>query len=147
MTREELIAQTRQLVAAWNAHDAEAVAEYYTADATVRDAPDADNPAEGHDAIAARARMILGGFSDANLEETSICVDGNSVCMEWQFTGTHDGEFAGVPPTGRATRNVGVTVDEVGDDGKIVSETAYWDLSTFLRQVGVLPEAAQASAS
>ena len=147
MTTDELIAQTRQLVAAWNAHDAEAVADYYAADATVRDAPDADNPANGHDAIVSRAQMILGGFPDANLEETSICVDGNRVCLEWRFTGTHDGEFAGVAATGRATQNIGVTVDEVADDGKIVSETAYWDLSTFLRQVGALPEAAQASAS
>jgi steroid delta-isomerase-like uncharacterized protein len=147
MTRDELIAQTKQLFAAWNAHDAEATAEFFAADATVRDAPDADNPAQGRDAVVARARMILGGFPDAKLELTSICVDGNRVCAEWRFTGTHDGEFAGVPPTGRPTRNIGITVDEVDDDGKIVSETAYWDLSTFLRQVGALPDAAQAPAS
>ena len=38
--------------------------EVYADDATVRDAADPDNPASGREAIIARARMILGGFSD-----------------------------------------------------------------------------------
>jgi predicted ester cyclase len=128
MTKDEIAAQTRQLFEAWNSHDAEAVAQFYTGGATVRDSTDPDNAATGTDAIAERARMILGGFSDARL-------------------GTHDGEFLGVPPSGRPVDNIGVSVDEFDDTGKIVSETGYWDVARFLRQSGALPEAATGATS
>ena len=44
--------------------------------------------------------MILSAFSDAKLEMRSISVEGDRVTHEWTFTGTHDGEFLGVPATG-----------------------------------------------
>jgi steroid delta-isomerase-like uncharacterized protein len=145
MTRDELIAQAKRSFEVWNAHDAEGLAEFYAEDATVRDAGDPDNPARGRDAIVTRARQILGGFSDAKIEPTTVCVDGNQVCIEWRFTGTHDGEFLGVPATGRRVENIGATMEEVDSDGKTVSETAYWDAAIFLRQVGAIPEPAHAA--
>jgi predicted ester cyclase len=69
----------------------------------------------------------------------SISIDGDRVAHEWLFTGTHDGEFLGVPATGRQTRNMGATVERVNDEGLTVEETAYWDAAIFLRQVGALP--------
>ena len=147
MTKDELAAQTRRLFEAWNSHDAQAVAQFYTGGATVRDSTDPDNAATGTDAIAERARMILGGFSDARLEVLATCIDGNRGCTEWRFTGTHDGEFLGVPASGRPVDNIGVSVDEFDDTGKIVSETGYWDVARFLRQSGALPEAATTGAT
>lgn len=147
MTKDELAAQIRQLFDAWNAHDGEGVAQFYTSDGTVRDSADPDNAATGKDAIVARARMILGGFSDTKLEIVSICVDGDRACTEWRFSGTHDGEFLGVPASGRRIDNIGANVDEFDENGKIVSETAYWDTARFLREAGVLPAAAAAAGS
>ena len=141
MTRDELTAQTRRTFEAWNSHDAEAVAQFYASGATVCDSADPEHVAKGTDAIVDRARMILGGFSDAKLEVVAINIDGNRGCTEWRFTGTHDGDFLGVPATGRMVDNIGMSVEDFDDSGKIVSETAYWDVSRFLRQTGVLPEA------
>jgi steroid delta-isomerase-like uncharacterized protein len=139
MTKDELAAQLRQSFDVWNEHDAEGIAHFYTNLAIVRDSADPDNEAKGRAAIVARAQMILGGFSDAKLEIVSICVDGNRTCTEWRFSGTHDGEFLGVPASGQPIVNTGASVQEFDDEGKIVSERAYWDAALFLRQAGALP--------
>lgn len=147
MTRDEIVAQIEGAYSAWNAHDAHAVAGFYSSDATVRDAGDRDNPAVGSDAIEGRAKAILAAFSDAKLEMKSISVDGDRVVHEWRFTGTHDGDFLGIPATGRQTENIGASVERVNDDGLTVEETAYWDTATFLREAGALPEPATVGAA
>jgi steroid delta-isomerase-like uncharacterized protein len=91
--------------------------------------------------------MVLGGFSDAKLEVISISVDGNRVCSEWRFTGTHDGVFLGVPASGHTDDNLGATVTEVDQDGKILSETIYYDIARFFAYVGLLASPATAAAS
>jgi hypothetical protein len=60
---------------------------------------------------------------------------------------THDGEFVRVPATGQPSENIGASISRVGSDGKIATETAYWDLASFLRQTGVMPAVAQGAAS
>jgi steroid delta-isomerase-like uncharacterized protein len=141
MDRDQISALSDRLVDLWNARDADGIAELYAAEATVRDAPNADGAAHGREAIFARTRMILDGFSDAKLELLTRLIDGDRVATEWRFTGTHDGEFLGVPATGQPTENLGASVSQVDAEGKIVSESAYWDLANFLRQTGVLPAA------
>ena len=138
MTKDELVAQAREIFGLWNAHDASGLARFYTDGATARDAAFRDNPAIGPDGAVERMRMILGGFSDTKLEIISISVDGNHVCSEWRFSGTHDGVFLGVPASGLSDYNLGATVGEVDQDGKIVSETYYWDGARFFANVGLL---------
>ena len=72
MTKDELAAQARRSFDVWNQHDADGVAHFYTSAATVRDSADPDNAATGKDAIAARARMILGDFSDIYWDTASF---------------------------------------------------------------------------
>ena len=145
MTKDEVATKVRQTFEVWNTHEAEGQAQFYTSSATVRDSADPDNAATGQDAIVARARMILDGFSDAKLEVVSIAVDGSRACTEWRFSGTHDGMFLDVPASGQMIVNLGATVQEFDGDGKIVSENAYWDVALFLRETGVLPAAAAAT--
>lgn len=147
MTTDDINALSDRLIELWNAHDANGVADLYADTANVRDSAIPDNVASGRDAVAIRARMILDGFSDAKLELRSRLVDGEQLATEWRFTGTHDGEFLGVPATGRAIETLGASVARVDRDGKIASETAYWDLANFLRQTGVLPAIAAPTVS
>ena len=142
MTKDEITAKVRELFDAWNVHDANAIARFYTSGATVRDSTEPTMAASGSAAIVARARMILSGFSDAKLEVLTISVDGNRACVEWRFSGTHDGDFVGVSATTRSVDNIGASVSEFDESGRIVSETDYWDVARFLRQTGVLAAAA-----
>lgn len=147
MANDHMTRTIERLFELWNEHDAAGMTEVYAGQATVRDAADPDNAASGHDAVVARAKMILAGFSDAKLELVSSLIDGDRACTEWRFTGTHDGEFLGVPATGQATENLGASVSQFDSDGKIARETAYWDVARFLRQTGVLPAADEAAVS
>jgi SnoaL-like polyketide cyclase len=63
----------------------------------------------------------------------------NEVALEWRmsanFTG---GSFQGIEPTGRPVELRGVDIIEIAD-GKIVSNTAYYDGMSFARGAGLLP--------
>jgi steroid delta-isomerase-like uncharacterized protein len=142
MTSDAITANVDRLFQLWNAHDADAMPELYAPGAIVRDATNPDAPARDPEAIVARARMILGGFSDARLERLATTIHGDRAFIEWRFTGTHDGEYLGVPATGVSTESIGMSVVEFDPDGRATSETAYWDAMRFLRETGVLASAA-----
>ncbi len=143
MASDNISAQIEQLFELWNAHDADGMPALYAPGAAVRDATDPDGAARTPEAIVARARMILGGFSDARLDRLATTIHGDRAFIEWRFSGTHDGEFLGVPATGLSTENIGMSVVEFDADGRATSETAYWDAMRFLRETGVLPSATE----
>ena len=61
--------------------------------------------------------------------------DGERVFTHWVLEGTHtDGDFFGVPASGRATRLEAVAVDVVRD-GQIVEHNAVGDFSAFMAQL------------
>jgi steroid delta-isomerase-like uncharacterized protein len=58
--------------------------------------------------------------------------------IEWVMSGTHRGDFPGIPATGKRFSSVrGSTVLEL-DGHKIRRESDYWDAATLMRQVGLL---------
>jgi steroid delta-isomerase-like uncharacterized protein len=59
--------------------------------------------------------------------------------IEWVISGTHKGDFPGIPATGKHFSSVrGSTILEL-EAGKIRRESDYWDAATFMKQVGLLP--------
>ena len=59
--------------------------------------------------------------------------------IEWVMSGTHKGDFPGIPATGKRFSSVrGSTILELAA-GKIRRESDYWDAATFMKQVGLLP--------
>jgi steroid delta-isomerase-like uncharacterized protein len=54
------------------------------------------------------------------------------------MSGTHAGDFPGMPATGKRLSVRGSTILEL-EAGKIRRESDYWDAATFMRQVGLLP--------
>jgi len=58
--------------------------------------------------------------------------------MEWTMSGTHKGDFPGLPATGKRFSSIrGATIVEL-KDGKIIRCSDYWDAAIFMRQVGLL---------
>jgi steroid delta-isomerase-like uncharacterized protein len=62
----------------------------------------------------------------------------DSIVVEFDLEGTHDGAFRGLPPTGRAftCRTLAIFVFAGGAD-RIVCERVYFDSATILRQLGI----------
>jgi predicted ester cyclase len=55
------------------------------------------------------------------------------------MSGTHNGDFPGIPATGKHFSSArGTSILEL-EAGKIHREADYWDAATLMRQVGLLP--------
>ena len=68
----------------------------------------------------------------------------NTVVTRWTAQkGTHNGELAGMPATGKPATVVGVGVDRI-ENGKIVESWGIFDQFGMLQQLGVIPAPGQA---
>lgn len=102
---------------------------------------------EGIDALLAHTHAFTTGFPDARLEVSTIVDDGRRVVMEGHFVGTNTGPLltpAGeLPPTGRPLRLPYCDVWE-SEAGRITKHQVYYDQMTFLGQLGLVPQPAEA---
>jgi steroid delta-isomerase-like uncharacterized protein len=121
--------------AAWNAHDADAVARVFAEDAVVLEAG-TEAEARGRDAIRARAAMLFAAFPDFRLERIELVVDGERHADRWVMTGTHRGELFGLAPTGRRVRVEGATFTRMGSDGLVAQDVHFSNMASLLAQLG-----------
>ena len=77
------------------------------------------------------------GFSDAEFVIIDAFGQGDKIVKHWRFKGTHDGEFFGVPATGKQVDISGVTLVKM-KDGKIASEQDFMDFLAFYTQLGLM---------
>ena len=122
--------------AAWNAHDADAVAAVFAEDAVLREAGRPDEVC-GRAAIRSRAAALLAAFPDFRLERVVLLVDGERHADRWIMTGTHRGELFGIPATGRSVRVEGATFTRLGADGLVVEDVHHLDYAGLTAQLGL----------
>lgn len=91
---------------------------------------------DGPDELALLLAGYRAGFSDFHVSITSEIHDGDRVAATMTMTGTHDGEFDGVPPTGRRI-DIPVAVFSTVAGGRIVEEREFYDTNTLLTQLGL----------
>ena len=82
-------------------------------------------------------------FPDIRFTIDEQLVDGDKVVTRWTGFGTHKGELAGIPPTGKSATVTGIGVDRIVN-GKIVESWGIFDQFGMLQQLGVIPAPAQA---
>ncbi len=70
--------------------------------------------------------------------------EGDTVVQRIACSGTHAGEFLGLPPTGRRATWQLVAIQRIGPDGKCAEHWASWDQLGLLQQLGALPAAPSA---
>ena len=80
-------------------------------------------------------------FPDAQITIEGSISEQNMVASRWTITGTHHGEFQGIPPTGRPIRMPGVDFSRVVD-GKIAEHWSQFDVVGVLQQIGAMPSMA-----
>jgi steroid delta-isomerase-like uncharacterized protein len=131
----------QQWIDAWNARDVERILACLTGDAVYEDITlGAVNrtPAETKQFVA----VAWSAFPDLRFESTGAADLGDNMVLEWTMRGTHDGDFPGLPASGRSFEVRGVSVIELAG-GKIRRVRDYWDFATALRQLGFMPEPAR----
>ena len=119
---------------AWSSGDPDRFAQLFTQACVYEDLP-LGVTARGRIEIANHLRNWLQSSSDIHMQLLSETADGDRVALEWLYTGTHDGPFQGLPPTGHRFRFRGASVFEL--EGTMINACAdYWDMGYLLRVLG-----------
>ena len=77
-------------------------------------------------------------FPDSRITVDSCVAEGDSVVTRWTLTGTHQGEFQGIPPTGRQVVFTGIEYNRVSG-GRFAEHWSMFDNVALLRVIGALP--------
>jgi len=122
----------------WSRGDLALVDEIVTADYVQHD-PVLPDPIRGPEALKEAVATYRRGTPDLTKTVEGTFVDEPTVVVPYTATGTHDGEFLGVAPTGREIEVEGVFVSCV-EGRKLAEGTDMWDAFGLFQQVGALPE-------
>ena len=137
MTREHFQSHLDQRSV--NSHDAVRVATFFSEDAVQRRVATGET-ARGRDSIREAMAELFRILPDVHVEVRDLFSTDDRMCVQCTLTGTHEGEFLGLPPTGRGVEYDICLVFRIGGDGLVEEEIIYWDVATMMRQLGVLPE-------
>lgn len=89
---------------------------------------------EGPDEVAATVARFRTAFPDLHFALEDVVSDGDRVVVRWTATGTHQGEFVGVPATGRHARWTGIDLVRL-EEGRIVELWASADGAGLFEQL------------
>jgi len=81
---------------------------------------------------------FLEAFQDCQFTIDDMVAEGDQVVTKKTFRGTHTGEFAGIPATGKKVELQFVDIMRVRD-GRIVEHWLSMDQLSFMQQLGVIP--------
>ena len=77
-------------------------------------------------------------FPDVHFTIDEQIAEGDKVMTRWTAHGTHKGELAGIPATGKSSTVTGLVVDRIVN-GKIVESWGIFDQFGMMQQLGVIP--------
>jgi steroid delta-isomerase-like uncharacterized protein len=98
---------------------------------------------EHHDGIDAVRRYygdLLRASPDFHIDVQQRYVSDDAVVLEVRLSGTHLGNWRGLPATGRRFDFPLCAVFTFDEEDRLVGERIYYDRATVLRQIGVLSE-------
>lgn len=91
---------------------------------------------DGRHAVLGYYAQTRGAFPDQRNRITSLRHADDAVIVEFELTGTHLGNYRGLPPTGKSFVCPMVAFF-VFEEDRLVNERVYFDASTLLRQLGI----------
>jgi len=96
---------------------------------------------QGREGFKDFVRRINAGFPDLECHIEDMTADGDKVWARARLTGTHQGEFMGVPATGK---RVEFEVIDIGrfENGKGVEHWGVSDAMALMAQIGAIPSGA-----
>jgi steroid delta-isomerase-like uncharacterized protein len=95
--------------------------------------------APSKDGVKTFFRMQIAAFPDLRLAVEDVVADGAKVVARVRYTGTHQGEFQGMPATGKAVDIQLIDIFAFADDGRVGEHWGVIDLMTMMQQLGVVP--------
>lgn len=83
-------------------------------------------------------RMHRQAFPDFHLTIEDVVAEGDKVVLRFKWSGTHKGEYLGIPPTGKQITVTAICIHRI-EGGKVVEQWAEVNVMGMMQQLGVLP--------
>lgn len=96
----------------------------------------------GPEAYRNQVLLFITGFPDLKFEVEDMIAEGDKVVSYWTLSGTHKGEFYGVPATNKKVSVDGITIHQMAN-GRIMDSYVSWDVWGMMQQLGVVPALGQ----
>ncbi len=134
----------RMLEEVWNGGNLAVVDEIVATDYVGHD-PSYPQPIRGPEGFKQWVMTARMAFPDFHITVEDLLAEGDRVVGRITMRGTHNGELAGLPPTGQSVEFSGIFVRRLEGD-KFIEGWDMADMLGLLRQLGVIPAAGQAGA-
>ncbi len=141
-TEENKALARRWLEEGFNQRNLDVADQVYAADYVSHD-PSVPFEVRGPEGLKQLTAMYHSSFPDVRITVEEQIAEGDRVVTRWTGIGTHQGEFAGVPGTGKQATVTGITISRISS-GKIAEEWINWDTMGLMQQIGAIPAPQQA---
>ncbi len=119
-----------------NAHDIDAFGEVLADDFVEHE--ELPGGAPNREGVKDFFRMQIAAFPDMAMTVEDVVDGGDKLVARVRFTGTHDGEFMGMPPTGRSVDVAVIDIMRFGDDGLVHEHWGVFDAMAMMQQLGAV---------
>lgn len=136
-TDQDNKAVVRRFFDAWNDADFEVIEEVVATDAAHHDPMDPPDLPSGPEGEKQLIQVYQAAFPDATIDVEDLLAEGNKVAVRWTATGTHEGEFMGIEPTGEEIEITGFEINHI-EDGQIIESWVLFDAFGLMQQLGVI---------
>ena len=136
MSKQANIAAQEALAENVNAGDIETAVQSFAENAVDHDPAPGQGP--GREGFKAFFTELTTAFPDATIEPAQMVADDEHIAIAYTLTGTHQGDFNGIAPTGKSIEVRGLQIGRF-EDGKIVERWGSSDELGILQQLGVDP--------
>ncbi len=96
-------------------------------------------PKRGPDAPKALFTVFGGAFPDLHMTVEDMIAEGDKVVARVTVSGTHQGEFMGIPPTAKSFNVRGIDILELRD-GQVIAHWGVMNERAMMEQLGLAPE-------
>jgi hypothetical protein len=84
-------------------------------------------------------QMMVRAFPDLRMDVQDVIASGDKAVARVRVAGTHQGEFMGIPATGKSAAVNLIDITRFGDDGLAREHWGVVDQFALMQQLGVIP--------
>ena len=125
----------------WNKRKFEVMSEIISPSHALQ-APNISGSSIGPEAYKRQVLSFLAGYPDLRWTIEDTIAERDKVVACWTISGTHKGDYMGIPATNKKVSVDGITVHHIAN-GKIMDSYSNWDALGLMRQLGAVPALGQ----
>ncbi len=121
----------------WNERKLDVIGELISPSHAFHD-PNVSGSQIGPDAYKQQVNRLTTAFPDLRIVIEDMVSEKDKLVVSWVISGTHKGEYEGIPPTDKKIFVEGITINQIAN-GKILDSYVSSDALGLMRQLGQAP--------